>query len=971
MADKMRPTFPIPIIFGEGETPSALKLNSIATQARNGLRLIEVALGDIWNQSGDVYLSDFPAQITNLARTLGGQADLNGQLVKPDLENAETIIVSESTFSQIGQTLLHLNFTPVEGTGELLNTFIQTSVSPVPTRKNGLNNFTGLEDYFVDTARGVVYLSDPWVASYINYEVAGENFPSDSNSINAFNVIPHPLMEAGWKGLKFVRVSQNKYQVYLPPRRPLSNSLSEKGKIPRLTEGEGNQVVPDVTPEHKYWYSNISDWNSASSAEQEAISNLKRYRHTLPNFLYELITDGSPGTLFSTGTIYLWDNQQKTIVEGITFKVAETNQAYGGGPWPWVFQIEGSILDSLIEDGNFDSLVSTDNPDDYKERFSIITVGESIASKLKGLTDKLIENNIKTGAANKISHEDLKHLQPRPRDLVFDAGQFRMPPSLRRGDDHSYLLSREGSTTNSLSQRDRFNNGILGDLLILSSNKVTTNAQNISAASQKIFFGSLTQGTNIGFVPNTSNIGSGAELHSLRLQGGSLELSVPRIIFTSTSGVRFTNNCWNFYHGADSRIRDASIATGSIYIVASAVTGITNAADAFARMLINGSTTDSNSAQNNEVGAYSFVAAGSLARNLYFSATTNHRIILNNDVQLNSNRLRFGPIAENSYIERGGNSYYFYESGNFLNSKIFGGNYIAMNSLGYSFSNESTRIINTNPANSTGNFEFYQAGSIANSKLIAGSLNTTTNGLYFGAIGSNNRITYSGVTFSFAASNSINSSVVRAGNIETGIAYVGRIDVTDPLNIISSEGAFRTGVPLALSHLNPTNGYNALGAYSSNSGGYPPEYSFTGSPTPRGGLTVGVENGLSTSTWHNLCGFLLPYVARNYTITSIRIGFFNNLQVSASIRPVIAATDTSGNPYADTATFTTGFGSINHGTGIIRSFSGTKTIDVTTSASGTPPWWVTIQVNLAGGMGLPRPIEIQFIEIIGTINRLI
>ena len=46
MADKFRKIAPLDITFVDGEQPSAKKLTALSDQSRNGLSLVEYALGD-------------------------------------------------------------------------------------------------------------------------------------------------------------------------------------------------------------------------------------------------------------------------------------------------------------------------------------------------------------------------------------------------------------------------------------------------------------------------------------------------------------------------------------------------------------------------------------------------------------------------------------------------------------------------------------------------------------------------------------------------------------------------------------------------------------------------------------------------------------------------------------------------------------------------------------------------------------
>ena len=77
MADKFRKTIPLKITFTDGELPEPEKLSALSNQVRNGTDLLEKAMGDLWNQSGDADLNKYPLQIPNLARTLGEAKYMN------------------------------------------------------------------------------------------------------------------------------------------------------------------------------------------------------------------------------------------------------------------------------------------------------------------------------------------------------------------------------------------------------------------------------------------------------------------------------------------------------------------------------------------------------------------------------------------------------------------------------------------------------------------------------------------------------------------------------------------------------------------------------------------------------------------------------------------------------------------------------------------------------------------------------
>ena len=80
MSDKFRKVVPLKITFGDGEEPTSAKLNVGFNQIRTGTALLEKAVGDVWNQSGDI-LENRQLQIPNLARLIGENNYLNPALI--------------------------------------------------------------------------------------------------------------------------------------------------------------------------------------------------------------------------------------------------------------------------------------------------------------------------------------------------------------------------------------------------------------------------------------------------------------------------------------------------------------------------------------------------------------------------------------------------------------------------------------------------------------------------------------------------------------------------------------------------------------------------------------------------------------------------------------------------------------------------------------------------------------------------
>ena len=82
MSDKFRSVAPLSITLAESEMPTGNKLTAIVSQQKAGFSLLEKAIGDIFNQSGDSLLYNYPLQIANIARIIGEQKYMNPAIFK-------------------------------------------------------------------------------------------------------------------------------------------------------------------------------------------------------------------------------------------------------------------------------------------------------------------------------------------------------------------------------------------------------------------------------------------------------------------------------------------------------------------------------------------------------------------------------------------------------------------------------------------------------------------------------------------------------------------------------------------------------------------------------------------------------------------------------------------------------------------------------------------------------------------------
>lgn len=758
MADKFRTTYPINVTFADGEQPTSRKLNAINTQAKNGLALVERALGDVWNQSGDIVYASHPVRIPNLARVLGDQAKMGAKFPVPDMSPGESIVIRQDGVEPV--TELQLDFKAKADVGGVLETFILAQ-SAYTTRVNSRAEVNASNKFYIDAANSKIYLGSPWPLTYIEYSVAVEDLPTDGEP--SVNIIPHPD-QSDWKGLKIHRLSVDKYLLFLPPRRPPT-----AGTIGKIPAGSTNSVVPSASPVHRYWYADPATWNAPSNPEADAnYSGLvkdKRYRYKLPQPLYNLISDANAaGTEFPSGSIYLWDNSSQTIVEGLTFKVPDANNAYPTSPVSprpvWVIQVEGAGLDNLFS--GFTSSLSTDNPADYQSRFALITVGASVAEIIERLRHSLFEDHNKVGIQPRLRHGDLLGNQPGTSSRYNP-----IPPSYIDGDDHPHLLGRWGSTSDPSKQRDRYNNGMMGDLLLLSTDP-SNNRQNTIGISQAIRFGDMSTGPYIRYEPEAlgPNVG-GLGKNSIAI-GSKIKLETPVLSFGQNAGIwGFPDDDYTYFRFySDFEIQKAFVQAHAFYAL-----GQTNNVEGF--------ITDSH---------FTAITSSPTSNTLTFNGNdlniSGFSTAEPNDVVIGNSNFNTHLVLNNSKLYMNGDKSKLFEStaGDEFALKVNGSPETSQLTLGRIHLNTTSDQIkfgnndyisydDANDTNNANTFSFKADGEVANATIKAGRihLNANSNQIKFS---NDDYISYDdgSNTFSFNVDNGVNYATVKTDYIRLNAA---------------------------------------------------------------------------------------------------------------------------------------------------------------------------------------------------------
>ncbi len=475
MSDKFRRVFPIKIEFVDGELPKAKKLNSLGSQTRNGLTLIEKAVGDIFNQSGDANLSppgdlfENALFINSLGRALGGQNLISPRIPNlPDIEKYEDVIVTVGASPgqegwlrykpvPAGASLVAGDFTIVDA-GSSLNTgggSYQTSPEDVDS--------TG--DWHI-TANGKLTAFTAFTSVTLIYKPV---IQPDIDATAVFNVIPDPNTTGApgtaFFGLKvaFANDLDNTlgYWIYLPPRRPLSRELINS------PDETNNQDSTDV-----YFF---QDPTVSATDTVHA-----RYRYTP---LIEGIITAAVGAGFSKpisdNYLYLYNRDTGTILDGIIF---EADSAVGGSTW--IVRASGAKLDQLVNDGDITIATKADETSSaYANELFIAQPGTSNAQIQAALLQQYKDHtHDNIDGSQPISHNDLQNL--------FEISSPAWGPSSLPSDDHPQYLHRDGydGTTAGLGARDVYRGGMRGSLLLLSTSS-TSDFFNTLADSRRIHFG--------------------------------------------------------------------------------------------------------------------------------------------------------------------------------------------------------------------------------------------------------------------------------------------------------------------------------------------------------------------------------------------------------------------------------------------------------------------------------------------------
>lgn len=438
MADKFRKTIPIRITFSSGEQPTPEKLNVVTDQVRNGVSLIEKAVGDIWGQSGDSSFQDAPVQIASLARTIGQAKNLNPTLYAPssDFDYTETLGTSFAT-KHTGS----LNFVPTtsgtfSGTGAFL------------TKQSALSSVTSTGDYFIDSLGHFHTYSPVGVSDTLTYTVDISTWPLSDRITPC--VIPDPNQD-GFTSCKLYK-SGGRYYLKLPPRRPISSFPFGQPSSYPITSGNEDTVLSSPP---KLWQAKTVDAIESSF-----------YKYSLPNEISAIIS--ASGSQIPEGYIYLWDQTNNTVIEDIVFLSTSSSHIFELVSTSQTTFLDGRVISS-----------SAESESDYNSCYlSLIIPAAQISDHIASLWHNVLSHSHSVeDVGNSFDHNSLSGLNTNSANSAMAS---YLPTSWDTSnwahDGHTSLLNRCGSHgVSSGSNRDPYDNAMLGDLLLANADLTGVN----------------------------------------------------------------------------------------------------------------------------------------------------------------------------------------------------------------------------------------------------------------------------------------------------------------------------------------------------------------------------------------------------------------------------------------------------------------------------------------------------------------
>lgn len=491
--DKLRNTTPLVITMEDGEAPSSSKLNAVSNQLRTSTSVLEKAIGDLWNQSGDSTMVSYPLQIPSLARFIGPMKYTNPCLFPVD---EDFIYVDNVGVKYTNQNEFYLQFAPKTVSSISVN---DSGGSALVTRKDTKGEVDASGDYWVSSNGRVVSFDIISSTAEVQYTVDSSAWNIRDYTLPA--VIPDPR-QSDFTGCRITRSGDgNTYYINLPPRLPLSTDF-DGGAFDGWSFPDRYPSSDDLSDNYD---TSIAAVGSKKLWQDPSVSALddSYYRYTLPKEIRDSLASINVGDALPQGFLYIWDQSSGTIIADCVFRKTSSD---------FVFQIESSYVDFSGKVSASEAEASYNNTG-----YTVIAVGSPISRSFWTLSNAFMNHTHGNEGdfSSLTTHSNLLDLNPPPSDYSGHSSTYptdvpAWAPSRWYADDHVSLLSRAGSQgTAGGRNRDVNDNAMLGDLILASTSASGGDFLNISADSNRLYFGSISDGVCLYYDSNLGRIRSG------------------------------------------------------------------------------------------------------------------------------------------------------------------------------------------------------------------------------------------------------------------------------------------------------------------------------------------------------------------------------------------------------------------------------------------------------------------------------
>jgi hypothetical protein len=489
MTDKLRSVASLVITMENGENPSAAKFNAISNQVRSATNVLEKAIGDLWNQSGDSLTVSYPLQIPNLARSLGQMKYMNPCLYPVD---EDFVYVDNVGAKYENQNEFYFQFKPKTLSSVSVN---DSGGGALVTRVTNKSDVDGTGDYWVDSSNGKI-ISFNAISSSAEVQYTVDSTDWNIRDYTFPSVIPDPRQN-DFTACR-VSTSGGKYYLHLPPRLPLLLDF-DNGAFDDWSLPDRYPSSSDLSDNYDTAVAAVGSKKLWQSPGVNALEDAF-YRYPLPKEIKDNLSSLNVGDSLPFGFLYLWDRTSGTIIADAVFRKTSDD---------WVFEIESAYID-------FSGKVSGSEVEQSYNgtNYSVIAVGSPVSRSFWTLTNAMMNHTHGNEGefSSLMSHSNLLDLNPPTSDYSGHSSTYptdvpAWAPSRWSNDDHISLLSRAGSQgTVGGRNRDVNDNAMLGDFVLASTAADSGNYLNILADSNRLYFGSVVAGPYLFFDQSNSAI---------------------------------------------------------------------------------------------------------------------------------------------------------------------------------------------------------------------------------------------------------------------------------------------------------------------------------------------------------------------------------------------------------------------------------------------------------------------------------